>query len=427
MKSQILNSLQSIMLFVLVTVFFACEDTTTEQITYTANVPVYMSVSKMRQSIKTSASLPMEKAGKIYMKDNYLFINEMYKGVHVFDNTNPENPQNLAFIEIPGNVDISIRGNRLYADSYMDLVVLDISEIASAHEIGRITDIFPYTIPECDNNYIISEIDQTKGVICGWKVENVTQSVESQWKYYYSGGNFIASEMVGGQVIDASSNTVGVGGSLARFTITGNTLFALNMSSLKVIDISDMATQVGNGINIGWGAETLFILGTNLFIGTQTGMHIYDVASPNNPTPISQFSHFQSCDPVVVANDYAYVTLRGGNRCGNWQNQLQVVDIKNLTAPTLVKAYNLTEPYGLGIDSTTLFVCDGSAGLKIYDATDPIRIDSHLLKTYTDIHATDVIPLNGLLIVIAAEGLYQYDYTNLQDIRQLSVISFAKK
>ena len=64
--------------------------------------------------------------GKIYFKEGYIFINEELKGIHVIDNRNPENPQNIGFIEIPGNVDIAIKNNTLYADSYIDLGAIDI-------------------------------------------------------------------------------------------------------------------------------------------------------------------------------------------------------------------------------------------------------------------------------------------------------------
>ena len=87
-----------------------------------------------------------------------------------------------------------------------------------------------------------------------------------------------------------------------------------------------------------------------------------------------------------------------------------------------MKSYAMSEPYGLGIDEKTLFVCDGQAGLKIYDATDPLRIDMNMLKNYTNLKAYDVIPYNNILIMIAQDGIYQYDYADLQNIRLLSKI-----
>ena len=70
-------------------------------------------------------------SGKIYFKDHYIFVNEYQKGIHVIDNEDPRNPQIIKFIEIPGNVDMAIADDILYADSYVDLLSIDISDIGN--------------------------------------------------------------------------------------------------------------------------------------------------------------------------------------------------------------------------------------------------------------------------------------------------------
>jgi hypothetical protein len=82
----------------------------------------------------------------------------------------------------------------------------------------------------------------------------------------------------------------------------------------------------------------------------------------------------------------------------------------------------MVEPFGLGIDDSVLFVCDGYAGLKIYNASDPMKISDNMIKSYPDINAFDVIPLGQYLVMIGVDGLYQYDYTDLDNINQLSHI-----
>ncbi|MEI8046571.1 MAG: hypothetical protein WCI92_04265 [Bacteroidota bacterium] len=411
----------------------SCKDSSVEYRTYTANVPKYMSYEDMRKPAKSVAANAIQVSGKIYIKDNYLFINEKYKGIHVFDNTNPSSPVNLTFIDIPGNVDMAVRGNYLYADNYVDLVVLDISNITSPIEVARIKDIFPYTIPDAPEMYPIASIDQQQGVIVGWQVQEVTEEVNSNqgYPYYYydkGSGNFLfneASPAVGGAI---TTQTVGVGGSMARFIINGDQFYGLNQNNMQVVNISQPFRPIaGTKIEMQRNVETVFIDSTYLFVGTQTGMLIYDVSTPATPVFKSLYDHFQSCDPVVVKDKLAYVTLRAGNRCGNWQNLMEVIDLHNIMTPTLMKSYPMTEPYGLGIDNKTLFVCDGSAGLKIYDATDPLQIDQHMLKQYTDLNAYDVIPFGSILIMIAQDGLYQYNYSDLQNIVQLSKIPIGGK
>lgn len=82
----------------------------------------------------------------------------------------------------------------------------------------------------------------------------------------------------------------------------------------------------------------------------------------------------------------------------------------------------MTNPHGLGIDETTLFICDGNDGLKAFDASDVNTIDKNLLAHYKNINATDVIPYNNTLIMIGSDGLFQYDYTNPKTIKLLSTI-----
>ena len=410
----------------------SCKDTSVEYRKYVANVPQYISYDEMRQPAKSVAASAIESAGKIYIKDNYLFVNEKYKGIHVFDNTNPASPVNVTFIDIPGNVDLAISGDFLYADNYVDLVVLDISNIMAPIEAARIKNIFPYTIPETSEAYPISNIDKDKGVIVGWQVKEITEEIkEGQMLpyYFYDKGtnNFMRTDALGSGAT-STTQTVGIGGSMARFIVYGDEFYGLNQTDMQVINISEPSTPVvGVKIDMQRMVETVFIDSNYLFIGTQTGMLVYDITNRHNPVYKSEYNHFQSCDPVVVQDNIAYVTLRAGNRCGNWQNLLEVIDLQNIMNPVLLKSYPMTEPYGLGIDNKTLFVCDGSAGLKIYDAADPMQIDQHMLKQYNDLKPFDVIPFGNVLIMIAEDGIYQYTYSNLQQIEQLSKIPIGGK
>ncbi len=411
-----------------------CKDSFIEEHTYTANVPIYMSWSDLRKASDPMPPEPIAEQGKIYLKDNLLFVNEKYKGIHVFDNSNPASPLDRGFISVPGNVDLAVKGNFLYADSYVDLVVFDISNIGNPKEVYRMKDIFPYTIPETTAAYPISQIDTAKGVIIGWKVEQITERTDQPnyrgMTFFYDKGmnSFLSASPSSSSGSSVTTQVVGVGGSLARFIIFSDQLFALNNNnnSLQLIEIANpLQLSAGKKIILNRTAETLFMEGINLFIGTQTGMLIYDLSAAANPVYVSEYNHFKSCDPVVVSDGYAYVTLRSGNRCGNFSNVMEVIDLHVITSPQLVKSYPMTAPYGLGIDNKTLFVCDGSAGLKIYDASDKLRIDEHLIKIFADIDATDVIPAGTSLIVLARDGIYQYSYTDLQHIQLLSRIPYV--
>lgn len=391
---------------------------------FTANSPTYMAYSDLRLAVKQSAATALENPGKIYFKDQYIFIVEEMKGIHVFDNTNPSNPVNLTYIEIPGNADIAIKGNILYADSYVDMVAIDVSNMAAIKEVGRVQDVLPYTLPPYDQKYPLAQIDEKKGVVVGWEVKEVRQEIATYYYPVYRDGGFGKNtDAVSGGGGGVTSNGVGIGGSMARFGIYQNTLYAIDNTTLHIFSITTPETPVfRKDFMAGWSIETMFTVGDKMFLGTQSGMRIYDISIPNSPLYIADFWHMTGCDPVVVSGNYAYITLRGGNACGNNVNQLVVVSIENITKPVELKTYPMEGPYGLGIDGNTLFICDGDAGLKIFDVSDPLSITKHLIAQFPDIQTYDVIPIKGLLIMIGDDGLYQYDYSNIKDIRFLSKI-----
>jgi hypothetical protein len=410
----------------------ACKDKIED--TYTVNEPVYLSYNDLRNSFKVKSAEEIIQPGKIYFKDHYIFINEYQKGIHVIDNSDPAYPQVLKFIEIPGNVDIAIKDNILYADSYVDLLAIDISDMENIKEVSRVENAFPYMIPDYSVG-IVDNIDQAKGIVIGYQLVVKTEKVDpsnNQWNRYpmmEDNKFYMANQAVPSRSNNNSNNgNFGVGGSMARFALYNNYLYAVENSSLKLFDVSTAATPIlKTDIYIGWNIETIFPYNDKLFIGSTTGMFIYNLNDPSNPSLISQFSHASSCDPVVVNGNYAYVTLRAGNFCGDAISQLDVIDISAIESPALIKEYIMDEPYGLGIDDSLLFVCDGNSGLKIYNSIDPMAIDKNQIAVYKNVNAFDVIPLGNVLLMIGKEGLYQYDYSDTKNISQLSFIPIYQK
>jgi hypothetical protein len=179
-------------------------------------------------------------------------------------------------------------------------------------------------------------------------------------------------------------------------------------------------------INVGtWNVETIFPFKDKLLIGTQNGMLVYNINNPGSPTLVGQFSHVQSCDPVIADGDYAYVTLRTGTTCFGNTNALQILKLNSFTDPQLLQTYSFTNPHGLSKDGKLLFICDGNDGLKIYDATDINNLK--LIKQFSDIETYDVIAYNYIALVVAKDGLYQFDYSNENNIHAISKIGIANQ
>jgi hypothetical protein len=548
----------------------------TESITVNRKVyaPIYR--SDLGVPVSSGATQPLRDIGKIYVKGSTIFVNEQNKGIHVIDNRDPSHPVMTAFLEIPGNVDLAVRDDILYADSATDLVAIDISDCTGAREIHRIGDVFPVIdkqaiggVPGIDVRF--QRIDKRRGPVVSWRcvgeethtyrgippihgggcfprgtqvltalgpraIETVVPGIEvavcdpasGAWtlapvsgvrESRYSGdivvigigpleleatgnhpfrvlrgtdldsrphprdvpeaeprssspgrwveardlqvGDLLAARSRGevtvtalssrrGQIeafnleVDgsdtyavlpigilvhnkgqtervAASPSTGRGGSLARFAIVGNHLYALSGSKLQLFDIEDPAALKARAtVDIGWDIETLFPYRDALFIGGRQGMYIYDNRDPANPVRVARFAHVTTCDPVVVEGDTAYVTLRGGTRCGGRANRLDIIDISSLANPRLAAQYPMQGPYGLGIESGILLVCDGTAGLKVFDASDPLKL--RLLQTVRGCSPIDVILHEQKGIVAAREGLYQYDCRDAAALRLISRI-----
>jgi hypothetical protein len=401
--------------------FSACDDQRIQTVSWTEYEPVYMPHEEFIRSAGFEEARELENPGKIYLLDDYLFVNEVAKGVHIIDNQDPSSPQFVGFVNIPGNKNMAVRGDRLYADSSTDLLVFDVSDFDNPELISRREDVFDMTIRQTRFPY--REPDPSKGVVVDWEPVEVEEVCRRDC-HRFNGGlptttgfrNQVASDVATGTA------SAGRGGSMARFTIAGDYLYVVDWDHLFTFDISAPDPEMLDEQHLGWMIETIFPYNDNLCIGSGNTMYIYDISNPVSPEQLSTFRHATACDPVVVENDYAFVTLRDGELCPNTAgtNQLEVIDLKDLLNPERIGKYEMINPQGLGIDNGDLFISEGDHGLKIMDASDPYDIKE--LRHLEDIRTYDVIPNNGILIVTGASGIIQYDYSDIGDLNHLSTI-----
>jgi hypothetical protein len=386
---------------------------------YTVFEPVYKEKSEVLADIKSKAPAAIANPGKIYMYGSYIFLNEINKGVHIIDNSNTANPQLKAFINIPGNVDIAVKGSVLYADLYTDMVLVDISNPLNA----SLQKIVPKVFPERYYGNFIA--DSTK-VIVDWVEKKVTVDVDQPRfnnRWLFAEALSINTSPAGNS--GATKAITGIAGSMSRFAIINDYMYAVNQSSINVIDVSSVAaTTIKERIPVGWNIETIYPFKNKLFIGSSNGMFIYNITNPALPVREGSFSHARACDPVVADDDYAFVTLRAGTFCQGTNNQLDVINVQNPLAPSLVKTYSLFNPHGLAKDGNLLFVCDGKEGLKIFNASNVNNLQQ--VSRINNLEAYDVIAWNKKLLLVANEGLLQYDYSNASNITQISKISVSR-
>lgn len=393
------------------------QDSCNREVTFVQHEPVYKTLEEIRVPIASQPAQEMVNPGKIYYYNDFIFINEREEGIHVIDNSNPSSPMPTSFIPIPGNVDIAVKNNVLLADNYIDLVAIDISNPNAVNVLQRSEHAFP------------NDGQQGDALLVAYTGNIVTDKVDCEW----AGGNDVtiladsADPSFAGQTVNESSATgrfaggTGTGGSMSRFTIVGNNLYTVDGSSMHIFDLNSLTK--GNVINLGLGIETIYPYEDKLFIGANSGMFIYDNSNPDNPTFISAFEHVRACDPVVVDGDYAYVTLHTSTECQGWVNALEVIDISNINAPTLINSYNLTQPKGLSVTDSHLFVCDGHNGLQVFNKENTPNLSA--TNNLTGFNAYDVIavPSKNLLLVVGEDGIRQYDATQPNALKLLSTIS----
>ncbi|MEQ1797559.1 MAG: hypothetical protein ABL872_06385 [Lacibacter sp.] len=399
------------------------KDTVTES--YTFFQPVYKTKAEVKAEAKSGPAISVTNPGKLFVRGNYAFLSELDKGVHIIDFSNPAAPRNIAFVNIPGCVDLAVRGNYLYADCYTDLVTIDISDPQNVVVKQFIEGVFPHRM------YSNGFSPDTSKIITSWvRIDTVIKHRMDNVPVFNS--NFRRDMLVFSNFSSSSGPsanpgvTNGVGGSMARFALMGERLYTVSWSDLKVFNTSNAAAPayVKTVAFTQGNIETVFPYHDKLFIGSQTGMFIYNASNPDNPTKLGQFTHARVCDPVIADDHNAFVTLRSNSVCAGFLNQLDVLDINNLTSPSLIKSYQLKEPSGLSKDGNLLLICDGKEGLKIFNAANVNSLVQ--IKQISGIETYDVIALGGLAITVAKDGLYFINYTNPANAAVVGKISIIK-
>lgn len=400
------------------------EDKCEDIVTYQVYEPVTVSAGDWRASTfaVTEPSGEVCDPSGFYVYGDYLFVLDRGAGLHVIENSDNDNPNPVAFVAVPGGEGIAVRNDVLYINQYVDLLAFDLREPAAPKLLSRTEDVFEpglvfaYGIL-AEDTYIVDYVatDERYEVDCNspqFQLRNDAFMLEDMSRLQVTSGAFNSA----GTPLRGQPDQVGQGGSLARFTITQGNLYVVEDNSLKTFSLADPSAPEYVTTNyLDWGIETIFSYGELLFIGSQTGMHIFSARDPLAPEFLSTFEHVRHCDPVVVQNDLAYVTMWGGSECGNQGDRLMVIDVSDPASPELLQETPMSNSHGLGIDGDRLFLCSGPEGLGVYTLTGAGLLGERL-HDYSGIEAKDVIVRADRheLVVFGwnQAGIRQLDYTN---------------
>src|SRR5690606_16568926 len=173
--------------------------TSTHTVSYTIMTPVLKPKADVLAAINGNPSEAVQQAGKIYVKDEFIYLNEVDKGIHIIDNSDPARPSQVAFLNIPGNRDIGVRDNILYADMYSDLLAIDISNPKKVDVVDRIGNFF------MGRRFGYGSFVDDDQVAVDWIKKDTVVTFDD--RFYLSGGDMLAFSSVPGAAIPTANGT----------------------------------------------------------------------------------------------------------------------------------------------------------------------------------------------------------------------------
>jgi hypothetical protein len=404
---------------------YSCtSDISSATVTYTQATAIYGDLNEQRNIPLKADAREIQDPGKVYVSEELLLIGEEGEGIHIYDNTNPENPAVLSFMNIPNNKEFFVKDNFIYAESLYDMLKIDISDKTNPRIVSRVENAF------------VQELTNDRGeILLGFDFEVVTEEVEEGtdiWREIYSNGDGVAFRDYQMRIIPKSNVPASFAGSsndaigsINRIAHAKDHVYVISNHYLTTFSDDNNLTLISSQKE-GWDVmETIYPQGDELFVGSQASVRVFDIEDPSTPNYKTRFNHVRSCDPVLPDGDVAYVTLRSNNTdCPGDINGLIVLDITQTRIQEL-QTIVMESPFGLTKIGDLLYVGEGNNGLKIFDASNQDGTLS-MISEDSGVQAYDVIPhptRTDVILIAGPDGFSQYRVNeDNQSLDLLSVI-----
>jgi len=110
--------------------------------------PVLMTRESMEAAVQVRDPQEIERPGKIWVYNQYIFLIEQFRGIHVINNVNPQDPKSEAFIHVDGCTDVAVKDGLIYANNAVDLIGIkpDINH-KTIEVVSRIRNVLPELLP----------------------------------------------------------------------------------------------------------------------------------------------------------------------------------------------------------------------------------------------------------------------------------------
>lgn len=225
---------------------------------------------------------------------------------------------------------------------------------------------------------------------------------------------------------DSGTNTTQ--GSYANMLVINDFMYVINKEKLQTYSLEKPEEPaLLNDQEVGFNIESLLHHKGSLFIGSAQAMFIYEIDELGIPnrTSVTDYqslgNDFCMNDPIAVndVNAFASLSSRTVGECGRFDmNEIRVYDITNLEVPQHIQTVRMDSPRGIALDGDILFVCEAESGLKVLDVSTP---DSPIqIYHFNNFSAFDVIANDGLLVVVGPDKIYEYDYSDIENMVYLS-------
>ncbi len=310
----------------------------------------------------------------MYLHDSTLYVCDLYDGIHVYTARPGDALTYRTTIPLSGNAGVAVRNDIIYANSWESILAIRVYPDNSYDTAAVIHQGLSY-MPT------YNDVEYSRGWGCG-TIEYDAQPV---------------------------SGSPSQGSSYAVFGVIDTFLYYVDGYSIITMSIAQPQNPVVLSTTpVSWDLETLFPTERFLFVGAATGMYVMDrISNPTSPRYIGMFSHAQACDPVVVNDTVAFVTLRGGNTCGATHDAFLSVSVADATAPYLLDEVNPRTPYGLAVRDTLVYVAKGYNGFALYSAASPSSLQ--IVATWPSDIAKDFIWYRDMLYVMTFGTVNAYD------------------
>lgn len=159
-----------------------CENSTEDIYRYSKikseskSYPVYLDMSEIG-NIQVKAQLPQTEPFKIVHNDNYFFVGDRLKGIHVYDRKTGSLSY-LCFIECRYITDFEIVDNLLFCNNLVDMVVIDVSDSLHITVLHRQKNHFNRY--SSYKEYWNFQYVEGKGLVTGYETHVLSDTVTDQ-------------------------------------------------------------------------------------------------------------------------------------------------------------------------------------------------------------------------------------------------------